>query len=317
MNDNGIHGLMTWRQFATWLAGAAAVASLARIGMGQTPARPMRVGVSLETLSGANVNDARAAYKVWTQEILNNLSVKAVELIPGIFLPSDQIVQMIRQGSVDMFGITAWEYAKVVNLVEPNAVLLEEDIAQGMEYILVVHNASSYKKLSDLHGRQIAIHHHRHMTLLPGWMVNMLAAENLPRMDAFFSQQVARDSVTQVVLPVFFRRMDAAALLRRDYETTVEMNPQLGRDLQALAISPNIIPILCCFHKNCSQESRKQLLSLLSRAESLPSGQQVVAMYQSRKLVTRPASCMNLTVNMLRQYERVTAHPPGQRKEHS
>jgi hypothetical protein len=285
--------------------------------MGQTPTRSLRVGVSLETLSGANVTDARGAYKVWSQEVINRLSLKAVELVPGIFVPSDQIVQMIRQGTVGMFGITAWEFAKVVNYVDPNEVLIEENIAQGMNYILLVHNAGPYKKLGDLHGRQIAIHHHRHMNLLSAWIGNMLAAESLPRMEAFFSQQLERDSVIQVILPVFFHRMDAAALLRADYETAVEMNPQLGKDLHALAISPNVIPSLCCFNKNCNRESIKQYLSVVSQSESLPSGQQIVAMYQSRKLVTRPASCMNLTVNMLRQYERVTAQPPGQRKEHS
>jgi ABC-type phosphate/phosphonate transport system substrate-binding protein len=317
MNEQSKPGEITRRQFTTWLAAAASCVSLARVGMGQTPSRLLRVGVSVETLSGANVTDARGAYKVWAQEVINRLSLKTVELVPGIFISSYQMVQMIRQGTIGMFGITAWEFSRVVNYVDQNEVLLEEDIAQGMNYVLLVHNASPYKKLGDLRGRQIAIHHHRHMNLLSAWIGNMLAAENLPRMDAFFSQQVVRDSVTQVILPVFFHRMDAAALLRTDYETAVEMNPQLGRDLHALAISPNIIPTLCGFNKNCNPETVKQFLSILSRSESLPSGQEIVALYQSRKLVNRPTSCMNLTVNMLRQYERVTAQPPGQRKEHS
>jgi hypothetical protein len=317
MDEKRILGEITRRQFTTWLAAAASCVSLSSIGMGQTPARLLRVGCSLDTLFGANLNDARAAYKIWSQEVINTMSEKAVELIPGIFVPSDQMEQMIRQGTIDMFGIMAWEYAKVANFVEPSAVLLDEGIANGMEYVLLVHNASPYTKLSDLHGCHIAIHHNQRMALLPAWMDNMLAAENLPLMNTFFSQRMTRDSVTQVVLPVFFRRMDVAALLRRDYETAVEMNPQLGKELHALVISPNLIPIVCCFHKNCNKNGMKQILSVMSRAESLPSGQQIEALYQSRRLVTRPASCMNLTVNMLRQNERVTVHPPGQRKEHS
>jgi ABC-type phosphate/phosphonate transport system substrate-binding protein len=316
MNDNSVDGLMTRREFAAWLGAAAATASVARIAMGET-ARPLRIGVSVESLGGANVNDARAAYKVWSHELFNLWPAKSVELIPDIFVPSDQMVQMIRQGTVDMCGITAWEYVRVVNFVEPSAILVEEDVAKGMEYVLLVHNNSPYKKLSDLRGRQITIHNHPHMNLLPAWIGNMLATERLPRMDAFFNQQVARSSVTQIVLSVFFHRMDSAALLRKDYETAVEMNPQLGRDLHELAVSPNIVPALCCFRKGSNREYMEKLIAVVSRMESMPSGQEIVALYKARILVTQPASYMNLTVNMLRQYERVTAQPPGQRKEHS
>jgi ABC-type phosphate/phosphonate transport system substrate-binding protein len=111
--------------------------------------------------------------------------------------------------------------------------------------------------------------------------------------------------------------MDAAALMRRSFDTAVEMNPQLGKDLHALAISPKLVPITLCFHKNCSQEGKKQLLYVINKTESLPAGQQIVALYQSRKLVPMPASCMNVTLEMLRQYERVVGHTAGPRSVHS
>jgi ABC transporter, phosphonate, periplasmic substrate-binding protein len=316
MDENHSARVLTRRQLFTGLASLAAGAALARLGFAETTGRPLRVAISIDTLAGANVNDARAAYRVWAQEVSNALGVTSAELVPEVFVPSEQIVRMIRQGAIDLFGITAWEYAKVVECVDPDSILLEDSEVDGMEYVLLVHNASPFKKLGDLRGGNLTTHLHRDMNLLPAWIGNLLAANNLPRMDVFFGDQVVRNSVTQVVLPVFFRRMDAAGLERRHFETAVELNPQLGKDLRALVISPKVIPITLCFRKNCSAEGKRILTDAIERAESLPAGQQIVALYQSRRLVSRPASCMSGTLEMLHQYERVLARSPGLRKEH-
>jgi ABC-type phosphate/phosphonate transport system substrate-binding protein len=317
MDEKHNPGTMTRRQFTTWLAAAASCVSLARIGMSQTSGRPLRVAISVETLAGANVNDARAAYQIWSHEIINILGLRRAELIPEAFISSEEIVRMIRQGSIDMFAITAWEYAKVLDRIDSTSILLGEAESEGIEYLLLVHSNSPYKKLSDLRGRQLLVHHHRDMNLLPAWMGNMLSTGNLPRMDAFFSAQTNYGSLTKVVLPVFFRHADVAALARNSFATAVEMNPQLGKSLRILAVSPKVIPIMLCFQKNCSQEGKKYIQEGIIKAESLPTGQQIEALYGSQKTVIRNASCMTATLDMLRQYERITDHAPGTRKEHS
>jgi hypothetical protein len=123
--------------------------------------------------------------------------------------------------------------------------------------------------------------------------------------------------LTKVVLPVFFQHADVAAVTRSGFATAVEMNPQLGKNLRILAVSPKVVPTLLCFHKNCSQIGKKILQDAIIKSESLPTGQQIAALYQSRKTVFRTASCMTTTLDMLRQYERIPDHAPGARKEHS
>jgi ABC-type phosphate/phosphonate transport system substrate-binding protein len=331
LSEDHISGAPTRRQFCTWLAAATAVLAAARVGLGQTSARPigtrtisaqpdsehpLLVAVSVETLAGANVTDARAAYKVWIKEIATTLGISSMQTVPEVFVPSDEIVRLIRHGDIDLFGITAAEYAKVVEFVDPSSLLVEDYLSNGMEYVLVVHNASPFKKLSDLRGTHLAIHTHRDMNLAPAWIGNLLAADNLPRMDSFFGEQAAHGSVTQVVLPVFFRRMDAACLARRYFETAVELNPQLGKDLHALATSPKVVPIALCFHKHCTPEAEQLLKDAIGRSAKLPAFQQIAALYQSRVLVSRPSSCMNVTLDMLHQYARVGSRTLGPQKEH-
>ena len=176
-----------------------------------------------------------------------------------------------------------------------------------MEYVLLVHNNSAVKKVADLKGAQLLTHFHRDMVLATAWLGTLLAANNLPQPDHFFGNAKHTDNLNQVVLPVFFRRADAACLARRNWETAVELNPQLGRDLRALAISPRIIPISIAFRRGCSPEGRRVLIDSILKVASLTAGQQIINLYQSRGFIVRPTSVMNGTVEMVRQYERISA----------
>ena len=115
------------------------------------------------------------------------------------------------------------------------------------------------------------------------------------------------------MLPVFFRRAGGAYLARRSWETAVELNPQLGRDLRVLAVSPRIIPIAIGFRRNCNAMGRKLLLDSMLNVTSTASGRQMAALYQANRFLQRPASVMKGTLEMIRQYERVSAQMAGPR----
>jgi ABC-type phosphate/phosphonate transport system substrate-binding protein len=183
-----------------------------------------------------------------------------------------------------------------------------------MEYVLLVHAGSSFNKTADLRGSQLVTHRHRDMVLLEAWLGTMLAEANLPSPEHFFGGQKQSDNVNQVVLPVFFRRMDAACLARRDWETVVELNPQLGRDLRAFAISPKLIPIGCFFRKDVSVEARQALIQSIQRISSETVGREIVSLYQSQSFAVRTMAAMKPTLDLLHQYERLAGPKASPRK---
>jgi phosphonate transport system substrate-binding protein len=142
----------------------------------------------------------------------------------------------------------------------------------------------------------------------------MLAANNLPQAVQFFASHQLIGSLNQVVLPVFFRRVDGACMARRSWETAVELNPQLGRDLRAVAVSPKVIPIIFAFRTNTSASARKALIDSIQHIYTVPAGQQIVALYQSHGFVVKPISVMKNTLEMVRQFERLPAQQAHSRK---
>lgn len=300
---------MTRRQFASVLASLAASAALPGFTQGPSEERRFRVAVSADTLAGANINDARAAYKAWGVEIVHSFGMQFADMVPEAIVPSDRMLQMVREGSIDCFVITALEYANVVDLIDPECILLQDYAADGLEYVLVVHNASPFQKLEELNNRPIALHHHRDSVLLPTWLNILLADKHLPPIDQFFGHRTSPDLITQVILPVFFRRIDVAGLPRIHFKNAVELNPQLGRDLRILASSPKVVPIAFCFRKDSNTGDKRRFRDAIVKLSTIPAGQQIMELYQSRSFVSKQAFCMQSALDMVRQYQRILARP--------
>jgi len=272
---------------------------------GISSVRPFRVAISADTLAGANLNDARAAYKVWGEQISRKLDMSNTELHPEIFIPSAQMIQMIRAGDVDCFALTAWEFAKVSELLDPNYMMVEDYAVNGVDYLLLVHATSQYRRLEDLRGAKMTLHHHRDTLLVEEWIACQLATAKLPLPERFFEAVDKRDNLNQVLLPLFFRRIPAAAMTRRVYDTAVELNPQLAKDLRIIAVSPKVVGDGFFFRLGCDPEGKRQFQDALVRFKSLPAGQQCLALYQASGFSQRPCSIMSGSLELIRQYERL------------
>jgi len=296
------------------MAGAAVATLAQRLCRGENGKVALRLAISVETLAGANVNDARAAYRVWLGEVQGNLKLISIEPAPEIFIPSEELIRNIRQGTLDGYVVTALELAKVADLTNPDSILIEDYLADGIEYVLLVHNSSPFKKVADLRGARIASHLHRDMVLLPAWLGTMLAANNLPQAEQFFASHQLIGNLNQVILPLFFRRVDGVCIARRSWETAVELNPQLGRDLRAVAVSPTVIPIIFAFRNSTIASARKSLIDSIQRIYAATTGQQIIALYQSSGVVVKPISVMKSTIEMVRQFERLPAQQAHTRK---
>jgi ABC transporter, phosphonate, periplasmic substrate-binding protein len=298
---------VTRRRCLSLMAGAASDFLRPRFGLADKAPRILTAAISTDTLAGANVNDARAAYKVWIREVTRQLPSAIAQMDPEIFISSEEMIRSIRQGSIECFGITALEFVKVADLVDPDYLVLQDYLADGLEYVLLVHDKSPIKKIADLRGAQLLTHFHRDMVLAPAWLGTLLAGNSLPGAERFFGAQKLTDNLNQVLLPVFFRRADAACISKRNWETTIELNPQLGRDLRAVAISPKLVPLGIAFRRGCSAEGRRTLIESILKVSSLTGGQQIISLYQARDFVVRPTSVMNRTLEMVRQFERVSS----------
>jgi phosphonate transport system substrate-binding protein len=264
-----------------------------------------RIAVSTLTMEGVNDNDARAAMKIWADTFLKRTGMVGV-YDPGLLTTPEQLILAARNGLVDALSITAPEYPAVAPYVDHGLVIGDEtDVSRGEEYILLVHDDSGIRQLADLRRRSLILHRGVRMCLANIWIETLLYGAGLGAADGFFGNISTSVKPAMVVLPVFFRRSDVALVTRREFEAMCEMNPQLGRKLRILATSPKVLHTFLLFHKNCPPQLKERLRVAMLGIHETTAGQQILTLWQGRRLVATDTSVLHGTLELMSAYERI------------
>ncbi len=264
-----------------------------------------RVAVSTSTVEGVNANDARAAIKIWADLFMQHLGLDAVGE-RAILMTPDQLVHAVRSDKVDAFSVTTPEYSQISSYVDRALIIGDEtEVKAGNQYLLLVNAQSGFSKLPDLRGRNLIIHKGVRTCLAGMWLDTLLSEAGLGSTDQFFGQVTAEGKPAMAVLPVFFRRADAALVTQREFEGMCEMNPQLGKSLRVLATSPKMIHSFLLFHKDCPPQVKARLKDAMLGFHESTAGKQILTLWQSRRLVATDASVLRDALDMIASYERI------------
>ena len=273
-------------------------------GMGEeTPV--FHIGFSAATFGEVNENDAIAAVRIWAQELAQERGIPA-DPQPKILRGVAEITAALTNRTVDCLNLTADEYFALRNLMAmQDCVVAVKGHSITEEYVLLVNRGSGIGRLSDLRGRKLGLLHSSRASLAPVWSETILAREGLGSAADFYSQIVSAPKISQVVLPVFFRQLDACVVTRSGFETMVELNPQVGRQLQVIASSPPIVPVLFCFRADYSSPIRAKVLEELAHWHETPAGRQILTLFQSETLEEQPFSCLDSGMELLAEHQRL------------
>lgn len=279
-----------------------------------------RIAFSSALFTDVNENDAKAALKVWGQTVAKERGIES-DPDPKILKSIENMAHALRSNSADALGITAPEYeilARDVKLAPLFVPVVSGRITE--EYLLLVHRDSKIENVGDLQGRGLTVYENPRTSLAPQWLETVLAKRGLkPSVDLF--ARVSRVSkLPKVVLPVFFRQNDACVVSRSGYETMVELNPQIGKQLKTLETSPPLVPAVFCFRVDYSPAFKSQLMAGVRELHTSAAGHQVLTIFQCEKMEECPASALQTTLDLLAEHRRKGGTPirpadPARRSE--
>ncbi len=78
------------------------------------------------------------------------------------------------------------------------------------------------------------------------WVERQLRDQGLPPAARHFSGVEYEVQASRVLLPVFFGQAPACVVTERSLRTVVELNPQVGAQLERIAVSPPLIDFVMC-----------------------------------------------------------------------
>jgi ABC-type phosphate/phosphonate transport system substrate-binding protein len=296
------HPPMRWPRVVAALLAALIQLRAAPPAPPATADTSFRLGISTEMMQGVSEPDAKAAVKIWAATLAREGGIVA-HPEARLFATVGEIVEALRTRQVDMVGMTTAQYLAVTRQV-PVSDLFSQDPAGGTTYLILVRSEAPYLTLADLRGCRLFALHHAHTSMAGVWLDVLLAREHLPGPEKFFGTLTLVPKLSATVLPVFFRKADACLVDRAGFETMAEMNPQLRQQLRVLTASPEIMEGLCCFRADFNSPVKRTILDGIPRFNASMAGQQILTVFQSRRLQTLPETQLESARELLAEYER-------------
>ena len=265
----------------------------------------LRLGFSSSMFAGVNENDAKAAMKIWAQTILLEHNV-AVVAESQVLNGNDEIVSAVRNKLLDAVSLTAEEYhALGGEWMSTNSILGVNEGLITQEYLVLVHADSRMDRIEDLKGHSLVFFQNPTASLAPVWLDTQLLKSGMGQTRQVCIRVTQSAKLSQVVLPVFFRQIDACVVTRRGFKTMVELNPQVGQRLKILGTSPPLVPVVFVFRADYSVTVRDRIFTDITKVHTTVASQQVLTLFQCENLEVHSVSCLGPALELLETHARL------------
>ena len=265
---------------------------------------PVRLAISESMVADVNLNDARAAMAIWLKRMMVDLNL-VIEFNPKVFDTTEEILRRARSGQLDAVALNVVEYRQIADVLDPSQIIGESGAAGMEQYLLLAKRNSGIQHLGDLRGRRLYTLKNPKMCVADAWLSTLLDAGHLSPSEQFFGSVTTDTKASRVVLPVFFGQADACLTSKQGFDTMCELNPQVGKDLTAIASSPMMVLSFYVFHKNYHSPNRGRFLKVLSELHTSAAGRQLATLFQFDQLTVRDGSCLASALGILDTAERV------------
>ena len=268
------------------LGGLACAALRAADPPADRPREEVIVGLTRDAAEG-NINDIKAATKVWIEGIVNDLNLsKVVVADVRVFDDSEGLRREVEADRLDVAVLSTRDFLAVGGAQRLDALFAyERNQSTVEEYLMLVRRDAGLASLADLRGKSVAMLHNIRTSLAEPWLDRELQRANLPPLRQLAGQLVEEDKATHCVHGVFFRKNAACLINAHAYRTICELNPQIGRDLVTLAASPPYVPSLVTLRRGYTSELRPILERSIREVHKTTRGQQILTVYMIDRLV--------------------------------
>jgi ABC-type phosphate/phosphonate transport system substrate-binding protein len=264
-----------------------------------------RLGFTHQLFVEVNKNDVMAAARAWAQAFLQEGKIGVI-FKPIVLNSLSEIRAALSGGNVEALQMTTAEFAQTRELISDDVILCAVTSGSITEkYLLLVNHKSNIKQLSDLKGRTLGMLSSTRASLAATWLDTLLLREGLEPAATFFGQVDTNPKVRNLLIPLFFGKLDACVATRKAFDTMVELNPQTGKQLEVLESSPPFVPTVFCFRKGYTSPLRNQILGELQRWDISPAGRQSLTIFQTDGLEKQSVSCLDSALELLWEHQRL------------
>ena len=315
---DALHGLLEvkmTKSLGTYLAGVLIVLLTTDLCGGQEVSSlsgVLEVGYSRNLFYNVDMNDARAATKVWVKGLIDKTGELA-ESRSVVLDDLDATVRGVNARELDLLVLLSSEYLRIKDKIrqEVSLVPMASAVSGGeieQRYVLLTHRNSGLERLNQLRGKTLIQAIAGKGSIPRMWMDVLLWRSGLDAGETFFEEIREVSKVSQAVLPVFFGQGEACVTPLDAFHTMTELNPQLAEELRIIETSPGFCQVVVCGRKDVYESTLNRYLeeSILSLGND-PDGQQLLMLFHVDRLVPFDPVYLESVAELMEEYERLSA----------
>ncbi|MBK7498548.1 MAG: PhnD/SsuA/transferrin family substrate-binding protein [Ignavibacteriales bacterium] len=244
-----------------------------------------RLVISSSMFQNTKPEDVEASTKILAAELNKSGNIIA-EFEISVCVNENELLDSLKS-QFDILYISPIEYLKLKKKFSIQPSLVSEiDKNYGDIYYLITNQKENKKTLKEIKNGIIYILSNSEGQAPSLWLDKILKDSNLPSKKKFFKQVLYDFKTTNVVLPVFFNKADAAIVTESAFNLICELNPKIKNEAIIVLKSKPFPNALFCFDgRNKDDERKSFLLKYLQELHKNNYGKQVLTLYMVDRLI--------------------------------
>lgn len=251
------------------------------------------IGGMSSGLRGASGQDAEATFNVYMQDLFKQ--AKSPILFSTVMYPDiNALLSAFDKGKIDGFFATSLQY--LLRKDSLNKMLIgigykNAEIKQS--FFLVARSSDDITQLKDFRNKRISLASYMDLETL--YLNTSLLRLNLPQVTEFFSEIKEPSSPNTALMDVFFNQSDVTIVRENEYNTAVELNPQLAKKLMIVEKSEPYISMVGAMTNKVSDEELIAAVASFNKVATTEKGLALMNIVSMNRIaILTSAEMMNL-----------------------
>ncbi|MGE5498256.1 MAG: phosphate/phosphite/phosphonate ABC transporter substrate-binding protein [Syntrophothermus sp.] len=272
-------------------------------------AKSYAVGFMNNVFSEVDLNDARAALKIWVNETIRLYNGQDEYQIHSIFYENiSDLSKSIRNNDLAFISMSTYDYLAQEKKLGLEPVLVPEIEGElGVKFCLLVNRSAGINNIRDLKGKAIGLIANPISIASRLWLDVLLAKNNLLPKEKYFNRIEGSSKDSQAILNLFFGNLDACIVPEKSYQLMKELNPQVGEKLKSILISDSFMPGFICYVSTSGDEQFKQhFCSSTIKLQEHNAGRQMLTLLKIGKLVPFKDQYLDSFRDLLKEHRKIS-----------
>jgi phosphonate transport system substrate-binding protein len=257
----------------------------------------------------ADYNDAKAAIKVYVQNLQDQL-LTGFSMKPVYFENTDDLLKNYSKENLAVISLSSIDYLAYKSRLSLYPILVNSGQSDPLEnYLIVIRKDENINNIAALADKKIGMPPKANDPIPVMWMDVLIESGKTAKREKSFNNIITDKTESQLILSLFFGQLDACLVSKTSFETMVEINPQIGRQLTILNSSPGYLRVVSSFtmkFKNSIYSN--ELLKHLTTLDNYAAGRQLFALTKTAKIIPYKDEYLNNVRDLISTYNKLKKH---------